>query len=49
MLFCQFGAFAQIQQQLKLAVKCSQYQNCWISDKAWIEILEQYYNLKANI
>ena len=44
----QFGVLAQIKEQLKIAARCSQYQNCWLSDKAWIEILEHNFQLKLS-
>ena len=41
------GVIDDIQEKLSIATRFKQYQNCWISDIAWIDILK--YNLKYDV
>ena len=41
------GVINEIKEKLSIATKFQQYQNCWISDIAWIDILK--YNLKYDV
>ena len=46
------GIINEIQEQLLTATQFRQYQNCWISDTAWIDILKHnlgYDVTKSNL
>ena len=41
------GVISEIKGKLSIAINFVQYQNCWISDIAWMDILK--YNLRCNV